>query len=163
MAPAGLNVAGWLAAIRVRGIRRIRSSSGGTLHTCSKNTTNLELERLHFAHVFEKYSEFGDPAAAICTRVRGIRRIRSSSGSALHTCSRNTTNSELKRLHFAHVFEKYDEFGARAPVLCTRVREIQQLCFSRPSSGFFLLKNVGFIRFWTKISSPGDSQRQGWR
>ena len=47
---------------------------------------------LHFAHMFEKYIEFGDPAAVVCTRVRVIRRIRSSNGSTLRTCSKNTTN-----------------------------------------------------------------------
>ena len=105
--------------LRVREIRRIRSSSGCKLHTCprntidlnsvlrtcSRNTTNSDIERQHCAHVFAKYNEFGFQAAAICTRVREIRRIRSSSGCILHTWSRNTTNSAA---------------------LCTRVREIRR-------------------------------------
>ena len=33
-----------------------------------------------------------------------------------------------RRIHFAHVFEKYDKFAARKHVLCTRVREIQRIC-----------------------------------
>jgi hypothetical protein len=90
--------------------------AGCTLHTCSRNTTNSGLERRHFAHVFWKYDEFGARAPARCTRVREIRRIRRSSGCTLHTCSRNTTNSVLERLHFTYVFEEYDEFGARAAV-----------------------------------------------
>ena len=51
-----------------------------TFHTCSRNTTNSEIQRLHFAHVFEKYDEFANLAAVLCTLVREIRRIRSSSG-----------------------------------------------------------------------------------
>ena len=72
----------WLAALctRVREIRRIRRSSGCTLHTCSRNTTNPEIQQLYLAHVFEEYDEFGAAAAALCTRAPGIRRIRSSSG-----------------------------------------------------------------------------------
>ena len=121
----------WRAALcaRVRIIRRIQISSG-----C--------------AYVFEKYDEFGARAAALCTHVRGILRIRSSNGRTLHTCSRNTTNSKLERLHFAHVFEKYNEFGDPAAAVrlhfahvprtsiclacwlaafCTHVREIQRI------------------------------------
>ena len=90
---------------RVRGIRRIRKSSGCILHTCSNNTTNLDLERQHFAYVFEEYDEFGARTAALCTRVLRIQQIRSSNGSTLHTCSKNTMNSELKLLHFARVRE----------------------------------------------------------
>ena len=86
-----------------------------TLHTCSRNTTNSELKPQHFAHVFAKYDECGAQAAALCTRVREIRRIRRSSGCTLRTCSRNTTNSKLQRLHFAHVFGKNDKFAARMP------------------------------------------------
>ena len=47
--------------------------AGCTLRTCSRNTTNSEIQRLHFAHVFEEYDEFGDPAAVLCTRVRRHR------------------------------------------------------------------------------------------
>ena len=86
--------------------------SGCILHTCSRNTTNSDIERQHFAHVLEKDEQFGYRTATLCTRVREIRRIRSSSGCTLHTWSRNTTNSELKRLHFAHVVEKYYKFGS---------------------------------------------------
>ena len=96
---------------RVRIIRRIWSSNGCTLHTCSRNTANSEIQRLHFAHVFEEYDEFGDPAAVPCTHVRRIRRIYSSNGSTLHTCSKNTANLELERQHFAHVCKEYHKFG----------------------------------------------------
>ena len=126
----------WLAALctRVPKIRGIRRSSGCTLHTCLRNTTNSEIQRLYFAHVFEEYDEFGARTAALCTRVQRIRRIRSSNGSTLHTCSNNTTNLELERQLFAYVFEVYDEFEAQATALCTRVQEIPRI----PSSSDYV-------------------------
>ena len=84
--------------------------AGCTLRTCSGNTANSKIQRLHFAHVFKKHCEFGNTSAALCTCVREIRPIRRSSGCTSHTCSRNTTNSDIQRLHFARVFEKYDAF-----------------------------------------------------
>ena len=67
----------WLAALctSVRGIRRIRRSSGCTLHTCSRNTTNSELERLHHTYSRNRANPNQDKRT-------------------WHTCSRNTTNSE---------------------------------------------------------------------
>ena len=63
--------------------------------------------------------------AALCTRVREIQRIRKSSGCTLYTCYINTTNSEIQRLYFAHVFKEYDEFGVRTAALCARVQRIR--------------------------------------
>ena len=110
---------------RVREIQRIRSSSGCNLHTCPRNTIDLNSVRRKVAI----------KAAAFCTRVREIPQIRISNGSTLHTCSRNKSNSDIERQHFAHVFEKYDEFGAQVAALCTRGQEIRRI---RSSSGCIL-------------------------
>jgi len=64
------------------------------------------------------------------THVRGIRRIcqaRVAYGRGnLHTCSRNTSvlskHAGLERQYFAHVVEKYDEFGARVAAHVERLQ-----------------------------------------
>ena len=43
---------------RVREIRQICSQEARTLHTCSRNTTNLQPGSAYFAHVLEKYDDF---------------------------------------------------------------------------------------------------------
>ena len=47
------------------------------LHTCSRNTTNLQPGSTYFAHVFEKYNESAARKRVLCTRAREIRRFRS--------------------------------------------------------------------------------------
>ena len=73
------------------------------------------------------HGEFAAGMRAFCARVRGIRQIRSQEMRTLHTCSRNTTNSQPGGAYFEHMFEKYAEFAARRRVLCTRVREIRRI------------------------------------
>ena len=116
----------WLAALctRVREIQRIRRSSGCTLHTCSRNTTNSEIKRLHFAHVVEEYDEFEARTAALCTRVREQSQVRHPERRTLHTCSKTEPSSSPGWLQFAHVFENGAKFAAGRAALCTRVREL---------------------------------------
>ena len=59
-------------------------------------------------HVFEKYVDFGNPAAALCTRVREIRRIRKSSGEFRDPAA-------ALRLHFAHAFSALRVFDPGCP------------------------------------------------
>ena len=48
------------------------------LHTCSRNITNSQPGSAYFAYVFEKYVKFPAMKRIVCTRVREIRRFRSS-------------------------------------------------------------------------------------
>ena len=65
----------------------------------------------------------------LCTRVRGIRRIRSQNARTLHTCSRIKTKSQPGGAYFAYVFGNYDGFAD-----CSRRCKHAQLCDRLASS-----------------------------
>ena len=78
---------------------------------------------LLFAHVFEKYVDFveagnsiGPPLPKVFPDFRNRRILRT-----------RMQNVDDMAAESPHVFEKYDEFATRMPVLCTRVREIRRL------------------------------------
>ena len=85
--------------------RSVKCGTIGFLHVLNVYMSSYELVeandmRLHFANVFQKYHEFGAPVAALCACVRRTRRIRSSSGCTLHTCSGTITNSQPECAYF---------------------------------------------------------------
>ena len=92
-----------------------KNMSGGVKLGYIEATTN-ELAMLMVAMGFEEGTEQREH----CSRTVTMKQKTDST-----TCRAATTNSELERQHFAHVFEEYHKFGARTAALCTRVQEIR--------------------------------------